>query len=123
MIAGMIGGDDRPGRGGEGGPDRAEARAAEARAAEAPAAPADRRALLWLMGAMTAWAGWFIVRTSFVAGGRRVLCRFADAMISRTYARTLGHGYGLNRARHRAPGDGFRRPLWTTVVVRGSRLP
>src|SRR5258708_1395164 len=118
MIAGMIGGDDRPARGGEGGPDRAEARAAEARAAEAPAAeapaaPADRRALLWLMGAMTAWAGWFIFRTSFVAGGRRVFCLFDDAMISMTYARNLVEGYGLNWARHGAPVEGFPHPLGT----------
>src|SRR5437588_12649052 len=86
MIAGMFSGDDRPTTGGEGGPDRAEARAAEAPAAPA-APPADRRALLWLLVAMTAWAGWFIFRTSFVAGGRRVFCLFDDAMISMTYAR------------------------------------
>jgi hypothetical protein len=86
--------------------------------------PAAPRAVLWsLLGLLAAWAGWFIYRTSFVAGGRRVFCLFDDAMISMTYARNLLAGYGLNWARSGRPVEGFTHPLWTAMMVPVNALP
>jgi hypothetical protein len=76
-----------------------------------------------LLGAMAAWGGWFIFRTSFVIDGRRVFCLFDDAMISMTYARNLVEGYGLNWARQGAPVEGFTHPLWTALMVPVNALP
>jgi hypothetical protein len=86
-----------------------------------PAAP--RAALWWLLGLLAAWSGWFIYRTSFIAGGRRVFCLFDDAMISMTYARNLLAGYGLNWARSGRPVEGFTHPLWTAMMVPINALP
>jgi hypothetical protein len=85
-----------------------------------PGAPAS---LLVLLGAMAAWAGWFIFRTSFTFGGRRVFCLFDDAMISMAYARNLVEGYGLNWARQGTPVEGFTHPLWTALMVPVNLLP
>jgi arabinofuranosyltransferase len=76
-----------------------------------------------LLGALAAWGGWFIFRTSFVVDGRRVFCLFDDAMISMTYARNLVEGYGLNWARQGAPVEGFTHPLWTALMVPVNLLP
>lgn len=76
-----------------------------------------------LLGAMAAWGGWFIFRTSFVIDGRRVFCLFDDAMISMTYARNLVEGHGLNWARQGAPVEGFTHPLWTALMVPVNALP
>jgi len=47
-------------------------------------------------GAYTAWAAWFISRSSFVTiEGTRRFCLFDDAMISLRYAWNLAHGHGL----------------------------
>src|SRR5258708_2134663 len=91
----------------------------QVRAASARGLPA----LLALLGALAAWSGWFIFRTSFVAGGRRVFCLFDDAMISMTYARNLVEGFGLNWARRGAPVEGFTHPLWTALMVPVNLLP
>ncbi|HYL06326.1 MAG TPA: hypothetical protein VE075_09820 [Thermoanaerobaculia bacterium] len=76
-----------------------------------------------LLGALAAWGGWFIFRSSFVLGGRRVFWLFDDAMISMTYARNLVEGYGLNWARHGAPVEGFTHPLWVALMVPVNLLP
>ncbi|HYL04967.1 MAG TPA: hypothetical protein VE075_02945, partial [Thermoanaerobaculia bacterium] len=76
-----------------------------------------------LLGALAAYGGWFIFRTSFVLDGRRVFCLFDDAMISMTYARNLVEGYGLNWARQGAPVEGFTHPLWTALMVPVNLLP
>jgi hypothetical protein len=91
--------------------------AARRRAAGPPAA------LAALLGAMAAWSGWCIFRTSFPSGGRRVFCLFDDAMISMTYARNLVEGHGLNWARQGAPVEGFTHPLWTALMVPVNLLP
>jgi arabinofuranosyltransferase len=87
------------------------------------ASPRGRGALLALLGALAAWSGWFIFRTSFLSGGRRVFCLFDDAMISMTYARNLVEGFGLNWARRGAPVEGFTHPLWTALMVPVNLLP
>jgi hypothetical protein len=76
-----------------------------------------------LLGALAAWGGWFIFRTSFVLDGRRVFCLFDDAMISMTYARNLVEGFGLNWARQGAPVEGYSHPLWTALMVPVNLLP
>jgi hypothetical protein len=89
-------------------------------AAAALAAPAPRggaRAERLLLGGLAAWGVWFIARSSYVAGGRRVFCLFDDAMISMTYARNLVEGHGLNWARAGAPVEGFSHPLWLALMV------
>jgi hypothetical protein len=108
----------------------AAARAARTPSRALPAAAAAARSLRlaragWaaLLGALTAWGGWFIFRTSFVLDGRRVFCLFDDAMISMTYARNLVEGYGLNWARQGAPVEGFTHPLWTALMVPVNLLP
>ncbi len=83
----------------------------------------QRAAWLALLGALAAWGGCFIFRTSFVIDGRRVFCLFDDAMISMTYARNLVEGYGLNWARQGAPVEGFTHPLWTALMVPVNLLP
>jgi hypothetical protein len=137
MIARMIGGDLRPAMGGEGGREGAEAERAAAPPAPATppggaampqeqaraASPAGLPALLALLGALATWSGWFIFRTSFVVGGRRVFCLFDDAMISMTYARNLVEGFGLNWARRGAPVEGFTHPLWVALMVPVNLLP
>jgi len=82
-----------------------------------PAEPRSRTALWLLLAAMVLWSGWFIWRTSFVAGGQRVFCLFDDAMISMAYARNLVEGHGLNWARAGEPVEGFSHPLWTFLMV------
>jgi hypothetical protein len=79
--------------------------------------------LVVLLGAMAAWGGWCIFRTSFTSGGRRVFCLFDDAMISMAYARNLVEGHGLNWARQGAPVEGFTHPLWTALMVPVNLLP
>jgi arabinofuranosyltransferase len=83
----------------------------------------QRAAWLALLGALSAWGGWLIFRTSFVLDGRRVFCLFDDAMISMTYARNLVEGWGLNWARQGAPVEGFSHPLWTALMVPVNLLP
>jgi hypothetical protein len=85
--------------------------------------PRGLPALIALLGALAAWSGWFIFRTSFVAGDRRVFCLFDDAMISMTYARNLVEGFGLNWARRGTPVEGFTHPLWTALMVPVNLLP
>jgi hypothetical protein len=82
-----------------------------------------RAAWLALLGALSAWGGWLVFRTSFVLDGRRVFCLFDDAMISMTYARNLVEGHGLNWARQGAPVEGFSHPLWTALMVPVNLLP
>jgi len=89
----------------------------------AGAAPPVGAGLAALLGALAAWGGWFIFRSSFVLGGRRVFCLFDDAMISMTYARNLVEGHGLNWARQGAPVEGFTHPLWVAMMVPVNLLP
>src|SRR6266849_8258749 len=84
---------------------------------QGPAPAGGRSGLLAVLGALAAWGGWFIFRTSLVVDGRRVFCLFDDAMISMTYARNLVEGHGLNWARQGAPVEGFTHPLWTALMV------
>jgi arabinofuranosyltransferase len=79
--------------------------------------------LALLLGAVAAWGGWFVFRSSLLVGGRRVFCLFDDAMISMTYARNLVEGHGLNWARRGAPVEGFTHPLWTAMMVPVQLLP
>jgi hypothetical protein len=88
-----------------------------------PPLPRTRTSLLLLLGALAAWGGWCIFRTSFTFGGRRVFCLFDDAMISMAYARNLVEGHGLNWARQGAPVEGFTHPLWTALMVPVNLLP
>jgi arabinofuranosyltransferase len=97
-----------------------------------PASPQDSRPLaamransgLWLLLAgVVLWSGWFIFRSSFEAGGKRVFCLFDDAMISMTYARNVLEGHGLNWARMGEPVEGFSHPLWTALMVGVNALP
>jgi hypothetical protein len=94
-----------------------------------PAAPDDsaaRRhspALLALLAGLAAWGGWFVWKTSFVIGGRRVFCLLDDAMISMAYARNLVSGHGLNWARQGQPVEGFTHPLWMALMVPVNLLP
>jgi arabinofuranosyltransferase len=81
------------------------------------------RSLVLVLLATALWDAWFIFRTSFEAGGRRIFCLFDDAMISMTYARNLVEGHGLNWARQSAPVEGFSHPLWTFLMVPINALP
>lgn len=93
-------------------------------AATAPhRSPAERLALLALLGFLLLWGGWFVWRTSFEAAGQRTFCLFDDAMISMTYAENLLAGKGLNWARFGAPVEGFTHPLWLAVMVIAHLLP
>ncbi|HVT57897.1 MAG TPA: hypothetical protein VHR45_05825 [Thermoanaerobaculia bacterium] len=83
----------------------------------------SRTALCLLLASMVLWSGWFIWRTSFVAGGQRVFCLFDDAMISMAYARNLVEGHGLNWARAGEPVEGFSHPLWTFLMVPVNAVP
>jgi len=87
------------------------------------AASRGRAPLLALLAGLTAWSGWFIVRTTLGIAGRRYFCLFEDAMISMTYARNLVEGHGLNWARAGAPVEGFTHPLWMALMVPVNLLP
>jgi hypothetical protein len=76
-----------------------------------------------LLACLAAWSGWFIFRSSFVVGGRRVFCLLDDPMVAMTYARNLVEGHGLNWARAGAPVEGFTQPLWTGLMVPINALP
>jgi hypothetical protein len=109
MAASAIGRDGLPARAerqdGQAGDDEAS------RTGEPVAGP-------WpLLACMTAWCGWFIFRTSFVAAGKRVFCLLDDAMVAMTYARNLVEGNGLAWTRAGEPVEGFAQPLWMALMV------
>jgi hypothetical protein len=85
--------------------------------------PGRGRALPALLAGLAAWGSWFVWKTSFVIGGRRVFCLQDDAMISMAYARNLVTGHGLNWARQGQPVEGFTHPLWMALMVPVNLLP
>ncbi|MFO0755976.1 MAG: hypothetical protein U0359_05775 [Byssovorax sp.] len=56
-----------------------------------------RGRLVFRIGALifALWSLFFILRTSFYAGGSRVFCLWDDAMVSMRFARNLATGHGL----------------------------
>lgn len=82
-----------------------------------PPGKAELWSLITLSTFFTAWAGWFIYKTSFVVQGERHFCLFDDAMISMSYARNLMEGFGLQWGRYGEPVEGFTTPLWTLGMV------
>ena len=72
--------------------------------------------LLILVG-YALYAGVYIFRTSFIAGGERYFVLFDDAMISMRYARNLAEGYGLvwNPGGERV--EGYTNPLWVVFMA------
>ncbi|HEB64859.1 MAG TPA: hypothetical protein ENJ02_04880, partial [Chloroflexi bacterium] len=81
------------------------------------------RVLLILTGAFLLYAGVFIYRSSFTAGGARYFALLDDAMISMRYARNLASGYGLvwNPGGERV--EGITNPLWTVYMALWHLLP
>ncbi len=73
--------------------------------------------LVALVGAFLLYAGAFIYRSSFSAGGRRYFVLLDDAMISMRYARNLAEGHGLvwNPGGERV--EGITNPLWTVYMA------
>src|SRR3990172_1439759 len=72
--------------------------------------------LLILVG-YALYAGVYIFKTSFIAGGERYFVLFDDAMISMRYARNLAEGYGLvwNPGGERV--EGYTNPLWVVFMA------
>lgn len=72
--------------------------------------------LLILVG-YALYAGVYIYKTSFVAGGERYFVLFDDAMISMRYARNLAEGHGLvwNPGGERV--EGYTNPLWVVFMA------
>jgi hypothetical protein len=72
--------------------------------------------LLILVG-YAIYAGVYIFKTSFTAGGERYFVLFDDAMISMRYARNLAAGHGLvwNPGGERI--EGYTNPLWVIFMA------
>ncbi len=81
------------------------------------------RVLFILTGAFLLYAGVFIYRSSFTAGGARYFALLDDAMISMRYARNLASGHGLvwNPGGERV--EGITNPLWTVYMALWHLLP
>ena len=76
-----------------------------------------RYLFLAILLAYALYAGIYIFKTSFVAGGERYFVLFDDAMISMRYARNLANGAGLvwNPGGERI--EGYTNPLWVVYMA------
>lgn len=74
------------------------------------------RIFRYVLIAYFVYAGFYILRTSFVLQGERYFSLFDDAMVSMRYAKNLAHGYGLvwNPGGERV--EGFTNPLWVVYM-------
>jgi hypothetical protein len=81
------------------------------------ALPSGHLMFLLIVLAFAAYAGAFIVKTSFVVGGTRYFCLADDAMISMCYARNLAAGDGLVWYPGAEKVEGFTNPLWVLYMA------
>jgi arabinofuranosyltransferase len=65
---------------------------------------------LFILAGYALYAGVYIYKTSFVAGGERYFVLFDDAMISMRYARNLAAGHGLVWNPGAEPVEGYTNP-------------
>ena len=86
--------------------------------------PFQSRSAAWIVsGALALWGAFYIARTSFVIGGRRVFCLWDDGMISMTYARNLARGDGLLWNPGGEAIQGFSNPGVTLLMAAIHLLP
>jgi arabinofuranosyltransferase len=72
---------------------------------------------LFILAGYALYAGVYIYKTSFVAGGERYFVLFDDAMISMRYARNLAAGHGLVWNPGAEPVEGYTNPLWVVFMA------
>lgn len=75
-----------------------------------------------LLAVYAAYAGIFIVQSSFIVEGQRYCCLLDDAMVSMRYAANLAAGKGLCWNPGEPPVEGFTNPLWTLWMALWHRL-